>query len=576
MDKRIVLSYIIFLMLFAGLITRLFYWQVIKADELRLDAKRQYQLGKTIQAPRGSILASDGSFFAGRSIGWLAFAELPKLTQEKEKVSDMLAPLFVERLEFKEIDEYKSAVFDEAGRLKEIFSRSDLYWVSLKHRLTNDKKQKIEKLSLDGIGFDLEELRVYPESSNAAQLLGFVGKNESGEDEGYFGLEGYYDLVLSGKPGFSRRDSDIKGAPIILGENYEVNASSGIDLKTHVDKGIQLLVEERLEEGIERYGAKSGSVIVMNPFDGAIYAMANYPSFDPRKYYKFDSSLFKNTLVTDTFEPGSIFKVVVMSAGINDGKVEADTKCDICDGPVKIDKYSIETWNNEYRKDPTMTDVIVHSDNIGMVFVSQKLGVDNMYKYLIDFGFGDKTGIDLQGEANAGIRDKEDWSTVDLATAGFGQGIAVTPIQMIRAVCVIANGGYLVTPQVVDSLVGDLWEEDIKPEVGEHVISEETSRVVKQMMVEAAKNGEAKWTHVGGFNVAGKTGTAQIPIAGHYDDEKTIASYVGFAPADNPKFVMLVTLREPQSSPWASETAAPLWYDIAKDLFLRFGVQPVS
>ena len=221
-----------------------------------------------------------------------------------------------------------------------------------------------------------------------------------------------------------------------------------------------------------------------------------------------------------------------------------------------------------------MVDVIVHSDNVGMSFVGQKLGADALYDYLDAFGIGKVTGIDLQGEGAPKLRDRGTWNVVDLAVASFGQGIAVTPIQMVKAVGAIANGGVMYTPQVVDKLEGVGWEEDVKPEEGTRVISKKAADEITSMMVLAASSGEAKWTHLRGFKVAGKTGTAQIPISGHYDQESTIASFVGFAPANDPKFLMLVTLREPVSSPWASETAAPLWYQIAKDLFIYFGIQP--
>ncbi len=574
MNKRIVLVYFVIVFLFTGLIARLFYWQIVKASDLRADAKRQHQLGKSIKAPRGSILAADGSFLAGRSVGWQVYAEVPKVTDDKTKVSDILANKFIDKDDFEDESEYKTKLLNEAIDIKNSLARDDLFWVSLKRRITNEEKEEIEKENFSGIGFDPEELRVYPESSSAAQLLGFLGRNENGDDEGYFGLEGYYDLVLSGKPGFSKQDSDAKGAPIVLGDNLEVNATGGIDLVTHIDKGVEIMVEEKLKMAIERYGAKSGSVTIMNPKNGSIIAMATFPSFDPRTYFDFEGYLYKNPVITDTFEPGSIFKVVVMASALDSDSVDPDTVCDICDGAFHIDKYTIETWDQKYRKDSKMTDIIVNSDNVGMVFVSQKLGKAKMYDYLTNFGFGRKTGIDLQGEIDATLREKDKWGEVDLATASFGQGIAVTQMQIVSAVATIANDGVRFVPQVVDKLRGGTWEEDIKPVEVKRVISKNAADEITAMMVEAAKNGEAKWTFTRGFKVAGKTGTAQIPIAGHYDPEKTNASFVGFAPYDDPKFVMLVTLREPQTSQWASETAAPLWYDIAKDLFFKFGIQP--
>jgi len=221
-----------------------------------------------------------------------------------------------------------------------------------------------------------------------------------------------------------------------------------------------------------------------------------------------------------------------------------------------------------------MTEVIVNSDNVGMSFVALKLGRDKLFDYLQKFGFGRLTGVDLQGEFTPSLREKKDWSEVDLVTASFGQGIAVTPIQLIKAVGAIANGGVMVKPQVVKKLQTAGWVKELPPVTEGRVISQKAAGEMTMMMVKAAQNGESKWIYQSGFGVAGKTGTAQVPISGHYDPEKTNASFIGFAPYNDPEFIMLVTLWEPQSSPWASETAAPLWYNIAKDLFIYYGIRP--
>jgi len=557
-----------FVLVFAALIVRLFYWQILNGKRLSIQARDQYQAGRSLSAPRGNILAKDASWLAARSEAWLLYASKPDMVDDIGNIADQLAPFLVEDVSD------KVELLDEANRLKEALLREGVVWIPLKHKVDTKVKENIEALDIKGMGFEQEEIRAYPEASAAAHLLGFVGKNEEGEDLGYFGLEGYYNLTLSGKPGFLAQELDARGVPIVIGEQQEISAIGGVDLLTHIDKSIQLTLEKKLLEGIEKYGAKSGTAIVMDPKTGAVLAMSSYPSYEPGKYFDYGDSYFKNPSVSDSFEPGSIFKILVMASALDAGAVEPDTKCDVCSGPLKVDKYSIETWDDQYFPDSTMLDVIVHSDNVGMAFVGQKLGADTLYDYLSKFGIGKPTGIDLQGELNPGLREKGTWNIVDLATASFGQGVALTPIQMTRATSVIANGGYLVKPQVVDKILGGSWQEDIKPEVGERVISKETAEEITSMMVEAAKNGEAKWTFLRGFGVAGKTGTAQIPIAGHYDEEKTNASFVGFAPYNNPKFVMFVTLREPSTSPWASETAAPLWYSIARELFMYFGIQP--
>ncbi|HTK03925.1 MAG TPA: penicillin-binding protein 2, partial [Alphaproteobacteria bacterium] len=504
MQLKIKLLCLVFAILFLGLISRLFYWQVVKSSELSQQAKSQYSSSKITQAPRGNILASDGSFWVVRTDAWLVYANTNIMTQTPASVANKLG-----------------AILDEdIDKLQALLSKKSS-WISLKQKVDNDVKNNIEALKITGIGFENQESQYYPEASSSAQVLGFVGKDDNGEDIGYFGLEGYYNIPLSGKSGFIGRDKDAKGAPILLAGAKQINAVSGVDLKTSIDKRIQFMAEEKLKEGIEKYRAKGGSVTIMNPTTGAIMAMASSPSYDPQNYREYSDEVFKNPVISNTFEPGSIFKVIVMAAGLDKGVVTPDTPCDICGQSLKIDKFEIKTWNNKYTPNLSMTNVIVNSDNVGMSFVGQKLGADVMYDYLTKFGIGKKTGIDLQGETPSKLREKGTWNIVDLATASFGQGVAVTGIQMVRAVAAIANGGYLVTPHVVESIRGTDWEEKTKADKPEHIISTESASETTQMMVEAVDRGEAKWTKIPGYKVAGKTGTAQIPVAGHYDPTNT-------------------------------------------------------
>lgn len=568
MPVKIKVLSVFFILLFLTLAARLFYWQAVKGSSLAGQAKNQYSLSTVTTAPRGNILASDGTPWVARITAWNIWANPRLLTTTPLEAAKKLSPLLVDKTEGSEIDaDY------EKERISALLQK-DSSWVSLKLKASDDTKKNIEALDLKGIGFDQVEASFYPEASTAAQILGFVGKDDRGDDVGYFGLEGYYNLPLSGKSGYSGGEKDAKGSPILLSGSTEVSAISGVDLQTNIDKRVQSVVERELLKGIEKYGAMGGSVTIMDPKTGKILAMTSFPSFDPANYILYNNSLFKNPIITDTFEPGSILKVVVMAAGLDAGVVEPDTKCDICGSALKLDKYFIKTWNDKYTPNISMTDVIVESDNVGMSFVGQRLGADSMYDYLTKFGFGQKTGIDLQGETASRLREKGTWNIVDLATASFGQGIAVTGIQMMRAVAVIANGGYLVTPRVVDSIKGEGWEQKAETEKPIRIISTKAAAEATQMMVKAANEGEAKWCKIPGFSIAGKTGTAQIAVEGHYDDKNTNHSFIGFASPDNPKFVMLVTLKSPQSSPWAAETAAPLWYSIADDLFPYFGVQP--
>jgi len=295
--------------------------------------------------------------------------------------------------------------------------------------------------------------------------------------------------------------------------------------------------------------------------------MASFPNYAPGEYSSFQKESFSNPVVAQGFEPGSVFKPLIMAAALQEGVVKPETKCTSCSGPRTIWEYTIRTWNDQYHPDCTMTEVIQNSDNVGMVFVSEKLGKEKMIGYIKRYGFGKKTGIDLQEEAAFPLRPDNQWYPIDLATLSFGQGILLTPIQLTQAFIALANDGRIIEPKIVNRV----WSNDkvqwlIKGKVGKRILSQKTVEEVRQMMVNAVENGAAKWAKPERMIIAGKTGTAQIPIEGHYDKEKTIASFIGFAPADDPKFLMLISLKEPTSSPWGSETAAPLWFDVAQRL----------
>lgn len=546
---------------------RLFYWQILCRDTLLVEAESLHTMTNQIEAPRGKIFDTDDFPLATSQEAYLVYASFSDLKKTAGEIAEKLSAVLVPKVKDQEKKEFEE-------QLKDKLSRENLSWIALTRKIDEETREKIESLKIEGIGFEPMEKRVYPEGSMSAQLLGFVGQDSSGKDKGYFGLEGYYDRELTGRPGTLKLEKDVQGRPILIGERIENPPIPGRDLVLYLDRGIQFMVENKLKKGIERYGAKAGSVVILDPQTGGILSMASFPNFDPKDYSQADPKLFTNPVINESFEPGSVFKIIVMSAALNEGVVSPEDRCQECDGPRKIDKYIIKTWNDKYFPDSTMTEIIQHSDNVGMVYVSEKLGIDRLNDYLVSFGFGSETGIDLEGEAVPPLRKKNEWNVVDLATAGFGQGIAVTPIQMVTGTAVIANGGQLLAPQVIKRIKTEEREIEIKPKIVRKVINPATAKIMTEMMVNAVEKGEAKWAKPKGYRIAGKTGTAQIPIAGHYDEEKTIVSFVGFAPADKPKFVMLVTLREPSSSPWGAETAAPLWFDIAKELFAYWGIPP--
>jgi stage V sporulation protein D (sporulation-specific penicillin-binding protein) len=571
------LNFLLACFLFFGLLilARLYYWQIISGEELAAAAEGQHQISFEIPAKRGEILAKDGFPLAASQEAYLVFASLPDLEKPAAEIASQLAPLLAQENEATPGGE-KNLEADQLAQenlVKERLSRTDLNWVPLAHKISHDLKTKIEALNLAGIGFEEEEKRSYPEGSSSAHLLGFVGQDIDGRDQGYFGLEGYYNLELKGRTGLVRREKDALGRPILVGQVEDEAEQTGRDLLTTLDRSVQYIIEKDLADGLKRYGAASGSVVVMAP-TGAILGMAALPGYEPGQYWQYDSKLYPNPNVAFAYEPGSTFKIAVMSAALNEKVVKPESKCDRCTGPRVINDYVIKTWNEVYYPESTMIEVIQHSDNVGMVFVGEKLGKEKMIEYLKKFGLGEKTGIDLEDELVPALRTAEKWSQIDVATASFGQGIALTPLQMTRIAAVIANNGQLVQPYVVQEIKSEEKTIEFGPKVEREVITPATARIMTEMMVNAVEKGEAKWAKPPGYRIAGKTGTAEIPVAGHYDEEKTIASFVGFAPADDPKFVMLVTLREPTTSPWGSETAAPLWFEISQELFNYFGLLP--
>lgn len=538
---------------------KLFYWQGFKSAQLSALGESQYGQNIKLKPTRGEIRTSDGFPLAANKITYLVFAN-PKEVKEKEKTVSLLAPLLEE---------------DPAS----ISAKLSLnrYWIALKTRINGETKNKIEKLVLPGIGFDDQTVRFYPEASIGAKLLGFVGKDDNGDDKGYFGLEGFYDRQLRGKEGIATQIHDALGHPILAKLNPSSGEVNGRSVTLHIDRVLQFALENELKNGIEEYGAKGGMAAMIDPKTGGVLAMASFPSFDPRSYYEYSDTDFRNAFITDTYEPGSTFKPLVMAAAINEGLVKPTTKCSICSGPVEIGGYEIRTWNNKYQPNLTMTEVIQHSDNTGMVFVAKKLGLDRMLNYIKSYGMGQSTNIDLQGEVVPSIRPRDAWYPIDLATSSFGQGISVTPIELLTAFTALANKGKRMEPHVVASVeTPDGQTIPIQPKVLNRPISEETAKIMTEILVNAVDKGEAKFAKPKGYRIAGKTGTAQIPVAGHYDPNLTIASFVGYAPADNPKFVMLVVVDRPSKSIYGAETAAPIFFRIAKKALIYYNIAPTE
>lgn len=556
---------------------RLFYWQIIRGPGLRAEAEGQYSTRTQYVPSRGRIMTQDGYTLVDNQTVYRLFAEPPVLHEQPETIVKDILPLLLEEDIFYQ-ESTESAVKKEyqeklSNDLEERLKR-DKKWVSLSAKISEDLKNKIEAFNFYGIGFDPYEVRSYPEASMAAHITGFVGKNDQGEDTGYFGIEGALDKELKGVSISQEELKDARGLRLLFSDPTATSAIPGRDVVLTIRRDIQALIEEMLEDGVEQYGAKSGEIIVMDPSTGKILALAAWPHYDQEKFYEYDPSLYKNPTLSNTYEPGSTFKTLTVAAGIDTDKIKEDTKCPACDKPVTIGKYTIRTWNNEYNPEITMTDALAKSDNTAMIYIAQQIGKEVFLDYLDSFGIGKPLEIDLQEDTATPLKDR--WGDVDLATASFGQGIVTNSLQLVKAVSAIANHGKMMQPYIVEAVIDGATGKKIitNPQIEDDVISRETAATVTKMMVAAADHGEAQWIASPTHTIAGKTGTSQIAVEGGYDEERTIASFIGFAPPENPQFVMLVKLNEPQSSPWAAETAAPLWYKIANRLFLLLEIPP--
>lgn len=566
------------LLLFMGVVARLFYWQVVQGASLRKVVQNQATKETISTGTRGQLFTADGKLLVGNATSFHLMLDKTLLKINSNQLVEAVASLLVER----DLEEQEAT--DSADREKVLLTENTAYlherlnlastWVRLSSRLDRSLREKIEQLAIPGLYFEEYQTRFYPEASMAAYVTGFVGKNEAGEDTGYFGVEGALNKELEQRSRTSRFLTDALG--FFLGGESAINTQSldGRDAVLTLRRDIQFLIEQELEKGIERYGAVAGEVIVMDPRSGNILGLAAWPKYDQARYYDFETSLYKNPSLANVYEPGSTFKVITVSAGIDTGAVTPDTQCPVCEGPRQIGKYTIRTWNDEYTPNITVKDALAQSNNVAMIFVAESIGQDAFIDYLKKFGIGESIGLDLQDDTDTLFPAK--WGPVELATRAFGQGITVNSLQMIRVVATIANQGIMMRPKILEKVIDHQANKEIviPPKEEQRVISVKTAQTVTEMMINSAKHGEAQWIFSKTHTIAGKTGTSQIPIAGGYKPDATLASFIGFAPANNPQFVMLVKLTEPQSSPWAAETAAPLWYKIAEKLFLLLNVPP--
>lgn len=565
---------VIFGVVLLTIIFRLGYWQIVRASSLQVEAQSQYERLVINRGRRGNIKTSDGYTLVDTEQKYRVFLQPHHLTLSPDELGQQLSPLLLSAWHRQtNSTESASSALQNIRDLIALKATKESKWVSVLSGLSSEERVQLQSAGFEGVGTEPYFTREYPEGSLAAQVVGLVGKNDAGEDTGYFGIEGALDRELSGQFDTQILPQALPGLSLPT-HLLSTRPQDGREITLTIRRDLQYLAETELRSGMERYGAKGGEVILMQPATGKILALATAPGYDPRVFSEYEAQLYKNPSITSGYEPGSTLKTLTVAAGIDAGVITPDTSCTNCDGPRQIAGYTLKTWNNQYSPGITMTEALAKSDNTAMIFAAELLGADRLKNYLQGFGLGVKTGVELQEDTSPPFPTR--WGPVELATISFGQGISTTSMQVIKAINAIANQGMVMRPMIVEHVSDPISGESItsEPYIENTVITPETARLVTQMMVNAAQHGEAQWTVSNDHWIAAKTGTSQVPVDGGYSADRTIASFVGFAPPDNPQFIMLVKLIEPTTSPWAAETAAPLWYKIAKKVFILLGIPP--
>src|SRR5687768_5712824 len=439
--------------------------------------------------------------------------------------------------------------------------------VTLLQELMQDLEEK-EDFNLDGLGFKPHFQRSYPETALASNVLGFVTR----DGRGYFGIEEKYNDLLAGNPVQVWVPRDPNKA-------IEVpKVPNGTNLVLTLNRDLQAKVESILDQALTTYGAENGTIVIMNPRNGEILAMATTPRLNLNNYSDYfllyDNGSQFNSAIGTSYEPGSIFKVLTMAAALDTGTVHPDTSF-MDTGSIQVGGITIQNWNRDSWGQQNMIGCLQHSLNVCLAWISTQLGPQSFYGYMERFGIGHPTGIDLAGETMGRLKvpGDSDWYSVDLGTNAFGQGVAVTPLQMLMAVSAIANEGRMVTPHMLYAMLRDGHQYNVPSQYAGSPILAETARTLNEMLAISLEE-ESSQALLPGYRVAGKTGTAQIPTDYGYDGFHTNASFIGWGPADDPQFMVYVWLERPSTSIWSSETAAPVFSQVAEQTVILLNIPP--
>lgn len=583
-NSKIRLISIVFLLFFLLNLIFLIRWQVFNHEKF-VALARERIVDNKIPSIRGEILAADGSSLAYSEPRYnivvykteLEYAEEHnKQTREEfvRKVSGVLG------IEEKDLEE---KINTDGNWI--VVERKVPY--EIKEQLLDLQRDNAVDMPLDGIRVEYTSERVYPEDTMACHVVGFMGKNDLGEESGRAGLEHYWEGLLKEQEGFDSTEVDSFGNIIALDKVKDIEARRGATIHTTIDKNLQGIADREIKNAVEKYDAKSGSVIIMDPKTGKIMALSNYPNFNPNEYQKVeDAAAFKNAAITDPAELGSVGKAFTMSAALDLDAIEPNTIVTKGHrGCTEIEeqerKWTVCTYDKRPQPAMTATEALVRSDNLALYEISKLIGQQNLHDYLQRFGIGTRTDIDISGESNGILKDVSQWTNVDTATYSFGHGYQMTPLQAVTGIASIANGGELMRPYIVSEVEesnGDAKE--YSPVVVRRTIRATTADKMKNMMYEVFKSNipEQRYRELSKYKISMKSGTATIPYKDKAGYSKEInATYIGFDASDKNTFIMLVKLEEPKSVERLSFYSARIvWLDIFKQIKDYLGVPKIG
>ncbi|MGE5528261.1 MAG: penicillin-binding transpeptidase domain-containing protein [Patescibacteria group bacterium] len=549
--RRTAVIFLVMLACFGVLAGRLAYVQGLWAPRLQEQAKNQRLHQVPLEAPRGRIYDCRGNLLA-TSLGASCIVATPAEIVDARQTARTLASI----LQIADVD-----ALEKSLRLR-------LASVWIKRQVRAEDARRVLEAQLPGIKVLPRIQRFYP-GGLAGQVLGFAGS----DNQGLEGLEVYYDPYLRGRRGWDMAEYSAVGRQIPAGQRLYVPALPGNELILTIDANVQFIAERELEQAVAETGSRRGLVIVMDPRDGSIMAMASRPRLDPNNFLAYPQETWKNICVTDQFEPGSTFKIVTAAAALEEGVVTPRTSF-FDPGFLTVDDRHLHCWYPGGHGSQTFVEAIENSCNPVFASLALSLGPERFLRYIRAFGFGARSGIDFPGEATGTVPKPDTLKRVELATMGFGQGVSVTSIQLVTAMAAIANGGYLVRPHFLKELRSEDGRviKSGRRETTRQVISAQTSATMRMLLESVVVNGSGNRANIPGYRVAGKTGTAQKPGVGGYSNE-VVASFIGFAPAENPRLVALVLLDEPQSGVrYGGVIAAPVFARIAGSVLRNLNI----